>query len=67
MTDRPVSLLRMAEVKRRTSEAESTIWEKIKRGEFPAPVKLSARSRAWVDREIDAYIDGRIRASRKAA
>ena len=67
MTDRPISLLRMAEVKRRTAEAESTIWEKIKRGEFPPPVKLSERSRAWVDHEIDAYIDGRIRASREAA
>jgi prophage regulatory protein len=32
----------------------------IRLGKFPVPVPVSARKRAWVESEIDAYIDARI-------
>lgn len=37
----------------------STLWEMIKRGEFPAPVKLSSRISAWRCEDVRAYIAGR--------
>jgi prophage regulatory protein len=40
-------LLREAEVEVITSLSKTTRWRKIKAGEFPAPVKISARRCAW--------------------
>ena len=56
--------LRIAEVKRQVGLGRSSIYSKIKRGEFPAPVTLGARAVAWLSDEITAWIDGRVAASR---
>jgi prophage regulatory protein len=34
----------------------------IKAGKFPRPVKLGANTNAWIEAEIDAYIETRISA-----
>lgn len=57
--------LRLNEVKRLVGLGRSAIYDKIKRGEFPAPVHLGARAVAWLSDEIDGWIDSRIAASRK--
>lgn len=53
---KPASLLSREEVERRTSLSRGAIYERLRRGAFPAPVKLGARQRAWLESEIDAWI-----------
>jgi prophage regulatory protein len=47
---------RMPAVKERVKLCESVIWQEIKEGRFPPPIKLSARAVAWIDSEIDQYL-----------
>ncbi|MCP1375927.1 helix-turn-helix transcriptional regulator [Dyella lutea] len=63
----PVSprLIRLPEVMRQTGLSRSTIYEAIKRGDFPKPVSLTSTARAWHSEEIDAWITER-RAARDA-
>ena len=35
---------------------ETTIWDKVRSGEFPAPVKLSVRITAWRIEDIEAWM-----------
>lgn len=60
-------LLRLPQVIERTSLKRSTIYELMEKGVFPRPVKISgARQNAWVEAEVDAYVEARI-AEREAA
>ncbi|MBV8037740.1 AlpA family transcriptional regulator [Roseateles sp.] len=34
----------------------ATLWRKVKAGEFPAPVKLSAAVTAWRREEVEAWM-----------
>lgn len=54
------SLIRFPKVKDRTGESRSQIYAKIQIGEFPKPVPIGARAVAWVESEIDEYIDRQI-------
>jgi prophage regulatory protein len=38
------------------------LWRKEKRGEFPKRVPLGAARHAWVEDEIDSWIEARARA-----
>ena len=60
-----VTMLRLPTVKERVSLGRSSIYAAIKRGTFPAPVRLSERAVAWVESDIDAWLASRIEASRK--
>ena len=64
LTDNPQILCRLPAVIRRVSMSRSSIYAAIARNEFPAPIKLGARSVAWVESEISEFIDKRIAASR---
>lgn len=55
------SLLRLPAVKARTGHSRSSIYAAINRGEFPAPVPIGARAVAWVESEIDRYIEDQIK------
>ncbi len=37
--------------------SRAQIWRKVKDGTFPKPVKAGAARNAWLDSEIDAWID----------
>lgn len=37
----------------------ATLWRKVKSGEFPAPVKLSARVTAWRLEDVHAWMQSR--------
>lgn len=37
----------------------ATLWRKVKLGEFPAPVKLSARVTAWRLEDVHAWMQSR--------
>lgn len=53
-------LLRIAEVKRKVGLSHSVIYKKINEGEFPAPVPIGGRSVAWLEAELDDWIQQRI-------
>lgn len=60
---RPVNLLRRAEVKARIGiTSNSQLYRLMGRGDFPRPVKLSERSVAWPEHEVQAWIEQRIAA-----
>lgn len=41
------------------SLGESTIWEKVRKGEFPQPIRLSSRLTAWRIEEIEAWMNSK--------
>ena len=63
MSEKPEKFLRLAEVQRRVPYSRSTIYLKVARGEFPAPINLGARAVAWLESDIDKWIAERIEGS----
>ena len=53
-------LIRLDEVKRRKGFQKSSIYNGIAGGTFPQPVPLGARAVAWVEDEIQEWINSRI-------
>ncbi|HCA9136281.1 TPA: AlpA family transcriptional regulator [Klebsiella quasipneumoniae] len=58
------SLIRFSEVKRRTGYSKAWIYRLISEHRFPQPIKIGARAIAFVEGEIDEWIDRRIAESR---
>ena len=58
------TLLRMRQVRLRTGLSRSTIYLKIKTGEFPAQVSLGPRAVGWLEAEVDRWIASCIERSR---
>lgn len=63
-TKTPPVLLRRPEVLRRCGISNTTLHRLIHSDDFPRPVQLGERSVAWIESEIDAWIESRIKASR---
>lgn len=57
-------ILRLPAVKERTGLSRSTLYEMMRRGDFPQPVPLGARAIGFIEAEVAAWIDGRIAAAR---
>ncbi len=65
LDDRGEPLLRFIkihEVLARTGLSRSHLYALAQRGEFPKPVKLTERSSAWVELEVQEWIEARIAA-----
>lgn len=58
-------LIRVPEVLRRVGFSRTTMYELIKEGRFPDKVIIGARSVAFVESEIDAWIENTISDSRR--
>ncbi|MDC9591196.1 AlpA family transcriptional regulator [Xenorhabdus sp. XENO-10] len=58
------SLIRLPEVQRRTGYSKAWIYRLIKEEKFPKQVKIGPRSVAFVESEIDGWVDQRIAESR---
>lgn len=58
-TSNAYAIERLPAVMARTGLGRSSIYAAIGRGDFPRPVKLSARAVGFVAHEIDAWIDAR--------
>ncbi|PWJ13804.1 helix-turn-helix transcriptional regulator [Jannaschia seohaensis] len=52
-------LIRRSEVEARTGLSRSTLYDWMKRGEFPQPVKLGARMVAWRENDINEWLESR--------
>ncbi|MDU2397180.1 MULTISPECIES: helix-turn-helix transcriptional regulator [Klebsiella] len=57
-------LMRVPEVLSRVGFSRTTLYERIKEGSFPDRVKIGLRSVAFVESEIDAWIEKVIAESR---
>lgn len=55
----PEKLLRRPEVEARTGLSRSTIYDWMKRGEFPQPVKVGTRIVAWRESEVADWLESR--------
>jgi prophage regulatory protein len=59
------SLIRIHEVLKRTGYSKAWIYRLISDGRFPSSIKIGTRSIAFVESEIDEWINQRIAESRK--
>ncbi|MBE0472038.1 MAG: AlpA family transcriptional regulator [Methyloprofundus sp.] len=53
-------LIRIAAVKNLTGISKSHIYLLASKGDFPKPIKLGERSVAWVQEEVETWIENRI-------
>jgi prophage regulatory protein len=60
-------LLRQPAVLARIGLSKSTLWELVRRGDFPKPLRISPRAVAWKSSEIDRWIEGRAAAAKGGA
>ncbi len=60
-------LIKIDEVARRTATPKASIYWRIQRNEFPRPVKVGERSSAWLEEEVEQWIEARINGSRGGA
>ncbi|WP_280562595.1 AlpA family transcriptional regulator [Chromohalobacter sp. 48-RD10] len=58
------TLLRRPEVLQRCGISNTTLHRLINAGDFPSPIQISPRAVAWVESEINEWIEQRIEASR---
>ncbi|WP_286783808.1 helix-turn-helix transcriptional regulator [Leclercia sp. UBA1284] len=58
------SLIRLPEVLKRTDFGKAWIYRLISEGRFPAPVKIEVRAVAFVESEVDQWIQSVIETSR---
>ena len=56
----PNRFLRLPEVIQISGYRRSTIYEMIKSGRFPAPVHLGPRAVAWLESEVETWMQDRI-------
>jgi prophage regulatory protein len=63
-TTNQTRLLRWRDVQPRVGICRSQAHALIQHGNFPAPVKLGKRASAWIETEIDQWIESRITTSR---
>ncbi|WP_047686062.1 MULTISPECIES: AlpA family transcriptional regulator [Xenorhabdus] len=64
MTKIKESLIRLPEVQRRTGYSKAWIYRLIGEDKFPKQVKISTRSVAFLESEVDGWIAQRISESR---
>jgi prophage regulatory protein len=62
-----IRFLRLKEVLAICGKSRSSVYDAIKKGDFPKPVKLSGRSSAWIKSEVEQWAVDCIRASRHNA
>jgi prophage regulatory protein len=53
----PDTILRLPAVKAATGLSRSTIYDRIQKGSFPAPVSLGGNAVGWPASEIGAWIE----------
>ena len=52
----PPRILRFPEVRRRVGLSRSTMWRLIRRGEFPANIRLTDSAVGWREDQVDAWL-----------
>jgi prophage regulatory protein len=57
--------VRMEELKRKTGKSRSGIYDAIRAGAFPPPVRIGLRASAWLSDEVDDWIAARVAEARE--
>jgi prophage regulatory protein len=58
----PARLLRIRDLERYTGLSRSTLYRLIRGSDFPAPVRLTRATAAWVVAEVDRWLDRQLTA-----
>jgi len=58
-----IRLMRLPEVMKLVGLSRTTVYELIKRSQFPKPVKPSQRVSAWCSDEVEQWVESRRKAS----
>ncbi|ENS4778516.1 helix-turn-helix transcriptional regulator [Klebsiella pneumoniae] len=58
------TLIRLPEVQRRTGYSKAWLYRLMSQQRFPSPVKIGTRAIAFVESEIDEWVNQRIAESR---
>ena len=58
--------IRLPEVKNKTGLSRSSIYLRMSNGEFPRSISLGSRAIAWLEADIEQWLDKRIAASKAA-
>ncbi|EPY5321479.1 AlpA family transcriptional regulator [Klebsiella sp. JB_Kp036] len=58
------SLIRFAEVQKRTGYSKAWLYRLMSQQRFPAAIKIGSRSVAFIESEIDDWVNQRIAESR---
>lgn len=66
-TTTTTTLIKLPEVKRRTTLSTSEIYRRLEAGTFPKQIKLGAKAVAWLEHEIDTWINQRVAESVEVA
>ncbi|CAB4128478.1 AlpA Predicted transcriptional regulator [uncultured Caudovirales phage] len=59
--EKPYRLLRLPDVIHRCGFGKSTLWRLVSEGKFPKPVRPSSRTTAWIDKEVDSWIEEKMK------
>lgn len=65
MNQHDTRLIRLPEVLNRTGYGKAWIYHLISKGRFPSPVKIGSRAVAFIESEVDEWIQLTIENSRK--
>lgn len=56
-----IRILRIADVVRKTGMSRSTIYQRLRSRDFPAPVELGPRAVGFVEQEVDGFLTELVR------
>ena len=57
------NILRLPRVKERTGLSRSSIYLRISKGEFPAPISLGSRAVGWLEEDVDTWLSQKVEAA----
>ncbi len=63
-TQHEPAILRRPQVEQRTGLSRSTLYQYIKDGDFPKPVRLGLRAVGWLESDISDWIAARVKGAR---
>ncbi len=69
-TNPEITIMRRKEVETRCGLSRATIYSRVKKGSFPAPISLgdgACPPVGWIKLEIDAWLAAQVEKSRKSA
>lgn len=56
-----IRILRIADVVRKTGMSRSTIYQRLRSRDFPAPVELGPRAVGFVEQEVEGFLSDLVR------
>ena len=63
----PESFIRLKKVEDRTGLKKSMVYDLMSKDKFPKSIKIGDRAVAWIESEVDQWIQNKIPESRQAA